>query len=386
MRLYRKRNCQKGRPCGFTCIDPDEICRKELGYGLSQGLTKVSTEVGKRDAIQSNYESHLGRNNFSLPNTAFSAKDLADAVVQASNQLQGEAKENLRKMMDFVMRDGQGTVVSKSWVSYEKDAMNRGGLNSHSSWVRGPGIDRLMANTAPKFNPLSIAIRLRSDIEKLGVSEARLLKKVEELENRGMDAKAAKNSLLETRKEIRMKKEALRHPDYAIAKWFLAKEGVKGFTTSNHRFVTIISSDDFQKGKIIDASLIRENVAKVLDRRAIPKPLTQDEMIATHNIYGAFEKGNTNERVLATYIHEIGHQIHYRSGIEDIPRQSSTKVIGISGYASQSHRETFAEAFVAFVFNPEALRSRDVVLYNWVKSNFETAMQRAGSSQLVPDF
>lgn len=36
------KRCDKGKSCGATCIDRDEICRKDLPPSVSDGLTKVS--------------------------------------------------------------------------------------------------------------------------------------------------------------------------------------------------------------------------------------------------------------------------------------------------------------------------------------------------------
>lgn len=46
----KKRNCEKGKPCGATCIERRDICRKELQDNVSEGMSKVSKEVSKGGA------------------------------------------------------------------------------------------------------------------------------------------------------------------------------------------------------------------------------------------------------------------------------------------------------------------------------------------------
>lgn len=384
----KKRNCQKGRPCGFTCIDPTEICRKELGDPVSNGLSKVASDVSNRDKLQSDYVGHVASRSFSLPDSQFGAKDLANAVVEASNQLQGEAKENFRKMMDFVVRDGQGLLVSTNKVDYDRRASGKGGLNAYSSsWVKSPELERLMDATSGKTNPIDRVKRLEASIEKLKETESRMLEKIKVLEANGQDAKVAKETLLETRKELRMKREALKNPDYAVAERFIARGGMTGFTSSGSRYVVLSDSYGFDKGKQVDANLLSSQVQKTMEQRANWSNLTPEQKANTHSIFGELRAGSV-ERVLGTYVHELGHQIHYRSGIEDPPYYSDTLRRvggrGLSGYSNASYRETFAEAFAAFVFNPTALKQQDPAIYSWVQKNLDMALRNAGSNTLVP--
>lgn len=387
-RNVKKRNCQKGRPCGFTCIDPTEICRKELGDSVSNGLSQVARDVSSRDKLQSDYASHVASRSFSLPDRKFGAMDLANAVIEASNQLQGEAKENFRKMMDFVVRDGQGLLVSTNKVDYDRDASRKGGLNAYSgSWIRSPELERLMGETSGKVNPLNTVKRLEVSIEKLRETESRMLEKIKVLEDNGQDAKVAIQTLLETRKELRMKREALKNPDYAVAEKLIAHGSITGFTSSGSRYVVLSDSYGFDKGKPVDANLLSSQVQKTMEQRANWANLTPEQKANTHSIFGGLRDGSV-ERVLGTYVHELGHQIHYRSGIEDPPYYSATlkraEGRGLSGYSNASYRETFAEAFAAFVFNPTALKQQDSSMYNWVQKNLDLALRNAGSKTLVP--
>lgn len=386
MKIAKKRNCQKGRPCGFTCIDPDEICRKELGQNISEGLGKVSEEVSSRDSLQENFLKILEKNSFSLPNRSFSSKDVANAVIQASNQLEGEAKENLRKMMSFVEKDKQNLVISTTH-SYHNQVTD-------SSWVNSPEFKELTARAYAKGNPSDTVNKLRLDVENLDMNIERLLKKIEVFEKNGQDTKVVVANLLEARKERRIKLEELRYPDFAIAKKVLARDGVRGFTNSNSRNIILIDNPKgyggFNKGRATDATLISKQIQDTMERRANWASLTPEQQSATFNIVGSLGKDKFNERLLATYVHEMGHQIHYRSGIEDPPPKSTTlgRALGrgISGYSNESYRETFAEAFVAFVFNPKALKQQDEPLYNWVRDNLDYALSNAGSSKLIPSF
>lgn len=384
------RNCEVGIPCGATCIDRHKKCRVEFSSDVSTGLDKTSRAIrsegeGGKSSVIRELDNHLRRNTFALPGSKISAEDISKLVGQAAGTLQGESRENLQKMADFIVKDGQGLIITQPRSKYGSDA-RRNGLEAHSSWVGSPELKRLMMETSSdyKSNPLNSVGRMRVKLEGLRDLEEKLVRNIEEMQKRGEDIKTTQNNLLETRKEMRAIKEELKNPNYAISKDFLLRDGIYGNTGSKTRRISLRDDGDFSKNKAIDAGVISSQIQKVIEKRMGSKTLSPEDQTNTYSIRGIMPKGNTNEQILANYAHEIGHQVHYRSGIYDPP--SDRQKVGISGYSNISHREAFAEAFVAYVFNPQALRAADKPLYDWVHSNFERALQNAGSRQLVPDF
>lgn len=59
----------------------------------------------------------------------------------------------------------------------------------------------------------------------------------------------------------------------------------------------------------------------------------------------------SSARVVATWAHEIGHQIHFKAGLPS----PSDELATLTQYARTNEKEWFAEHFVAWLFAPEAL-------------------------------
>lgn len=81
---------------------------------------------------------------------------------------------------------------------------------------------------------------------------------------------------------------------------------------------------------------------------------------------------------LATTIHEVGHQVHYR-GMAATKLGNKYKGLGgekfVSQYAHSNEFEQFAEAFVHYVLNPSGLQASHPRLYKWVEDALEEALK-----------
>lgn len=395
----KRKRCGKGNPCGYTCIERNDRCVLELGKDVSDGVSKAAKTISSRgeprDKDVSKFVVHVTENSFSIPGAQFSGKDLANAMAQAHQGLTGEAKENLRKTMDFVVRDNQSAIISMPRESYVRNGVKAGGveaLENLSSWVKSPEFKRVMQFSygSHKHNPLYLANRLNVQLSGLKIKEGELLRKIEVLSQSGRNPKSYQDELRETRKRMGVAKETLKSPNLNTASFFLGREGLEGFTNSNSR-QTVIMDLGFDKKRGVDVGSLSMGIRETMGKRARWAELSPDDQLSTSNIHGlGRNQKSINERTLSTYLHEVGHQFHYRSGIEDPPRDSISlsrrEGRGLSWYSTQGPREVFAEAFVAFVLNPSALRKYDEPIYNWVSRNFDEALRNAGSQTLVPDF
>lgn len=392
------RRCRVGKPCGATCITRSKICRKDF-------ISEMSDDVGKfRDSVQSrgsggsesrrlpeeareqyqkDFLDHVERNSAGYSTATFQPRDLANLLVQASNDLEGEAKENLKRLMDFVVKDDQVLFVSTRETPKE---------------IRDVKTIKKFVDLLEKSYP-----PLRLDYEvKLG----RIRSLVKEMRDKiKQDQERVKNGQMPMWKErisrIRNKelkeladqlKEA-REKIFAVGVTRTDNPNNWGFTNRTSRRVVVtdrsnIPSDRFVVGERADAKLAAKQVRETMEFRAGKQKLTDEEIHQTKFVVGRFGEGKTTSAYLHVYIHELGHQIHYRSG-EPLPPKDSVSLSrgstlaesnkGISKYSTVNHQETFAEAFAAFVLNPKALRENDEPLYNWVRSNFETAIERVGA-------
>ena len=78
-----------------------------------------------------------------------------------------------------------------------------------------------------------------------------------------------------------------------------------------------------------------------------------------------------------TFIHEMGHQIHYQSGAASLGQQFR-KLGGMTyptEYSRKNALEQFTESFVQYVFNPEGLQERAPRLYKWVDETLEQSLK-----------
>lgn len=56
-----RKNCQRGKSCGGTCIDPRERCVLELGPLLQDGTSKVKGLLAKRSAAEIERDEYWGK-------------------------------------------------------------------------------------------------------------------------------------------------------------------------------------------------------------------------------------------------------------------------------------------------------------------------------------
>ena len=79
----------------------------------------------------------------------------------------------------------------------------------------------------------------------------------------------------------------------------------------------------------------------------------------------------------ATFVHEMGHQIHYQAGAPNLGQQFR-KLGGMTyptEYSRKNHLEQFTESFVQYIFNPEGLQERAPRLYKWVDQTIEQSLK-----------
>ena len=79
----------------------------------------------------------------------------------------------------------------------------------------------------------------------------------------------------------------------------------------------------------------------------------------------------------STFVHEMGHQVHYQAGARNLGRQF-LKMGGMTyptEYSRKNALEQFAESFTQYIFNPEGLQERAPRLYNWVDKTLDEAIK-----------
>lgn len=401
--MSRIRRCQKGKPCGATCITRRKVCRKDLVMGLSEDLGTVRDSVSDRgsaeegtkrvrfpdeasEQYQKDFLDHVERNSTSYAKSTFDHMDLANMVVQASNQLEGEAKENLKRLMDFVRKDDQVLIVS----TYDNTGNKKGIARFISLLNKSQPLWAAEKNGMTSFE--RTLKYMRTLIEELKEKTAQDRQRVREgltpLHRQRIDR--LQSDLKRIGGEIRNAREKL----FSRAITYPLGQGNWGFTSHDSRKTVVVDrstlnpKDRFTPGARVDAKLIAKQMKDNIDFRASKPKLTDEEQSLSHLVVGRLPEGKVNNTYLYAYIHELGHQIHYRSGKEFPPSDSvslnrgrgsmAINNSGISRYSNHHFNEAFAEAFSVFIFNPSALREHDEPLYNWIRSNFDKAIENVG--------
>jgi hypothetical protein len=74
---------------------------------------------------------------------------------------------------------------------------------------------------------------------------------------------------------------------------------------------------------------------------------------------------------LKTYVHEMGHQVHYASGKPTLSSYDWTP----SQYGSTNSAERFAETFVQYIFAPVELKKASPSAYKWVEDTLSSSLK-----------
>ena len=200
---------------------------------------------------------------------------------------------------------------------------------------------------------------------------------VEALEKQGNDPGALNGA--------RSLLKALEEGNFSELKHVMGKaSGAAGYTTRSSGIVNTAmspSSTTFNKRQIqkmiadAEDSLKRQNA--YIDYYKNYKPGTVAPK-AAWDASGAQAGPVGPDQWLATSIHEVGHQVHFR-GLAGTKLGNKYKGLGgekhVSQYAHTNEREQFAEAFVHYVLNPKGLNESHPRLYKWVEDALEEALK-----------
>jgi SPP1 gp7 family putative phage head morphogenesis protein len=164
-------------------------------------------------------------------------------------------------------------------------------------------------------------------------------------------------------------------PGYAAKAYFTMykqSKGVKGFTFregSNH---IVIRRDSKTIGvtKASQLGKIRKSVKDVITKRFEGGRFNLDRSSG-----GQLRYTEPEITWLTTYIHEMGHQVHFAAKELSYEKffEGAERIWKPSVYGGSDNLERFAETFVQYVLAPDSLREASPEAYKWV----DTAMTKA---------
>lgn len=398
----KKRQCTKGKSCGRTCISRVRVCRVDAEEGLSKGLSKVSKGLGDRSRVDGSngdkFLRHMRANSFEVPVRSFNGEDVAKMLNKAVNDLDGEAKVNLDKLRQFAMKDGQALFVSMPYNDYLKKHGDKAAERA-TKWSMSSEYIRLLDRSTPSaYTFAKKKADLEERIDKGTAFVKSLRERIAEREAKGYDTSLDKSTLKKLSSSLREDKKLLRELPMDLARRTMSLDDVGGWTQKFSRYVVINETSlsfSYDRSREIDPKSIQSSIASVIAQRMGATNSTNIDALtlSTHDFTSAYSRPNStisarrNEQILMTYVHEMGHQVHFRAGSPNPPADSVSLgrrvAKGITEYSTTNHFETFAEAFVAYTFNPKALRQADEPLYNWVRDSVDSAMAKAGAMDVL---
>ncbi|MCR9628881.1 phage minor head protein [Vibrio antiquarius] len=133
-----------------------------------------------------------------------------------------------------------------------------------------------------------------------------------------------------------------------------------GFTSKhwNHVVVKAKSTDTLKR---VTAEQLREAMERAMALSATSQQYSLSTIVKA--MYG------DSARVVNTWAHEMGHQIHFKAGSPAAP-----VAYGITQYSELNEFEWFAEHFVVWLFAPEALKDRYPEVFSFITDTVNKAI------------
>ena len=443
-----KRKCKTGYSCGNACISLKKECRSDPQSSLSreraerlmalakgeikprgignlrpQERDQLTLEINKfqRTGIKPSwyvepgtharvddeldvstpearmaFMKHMRNRAIARPGASYDGNTLAAATLKLCDE-PGEVGRNARRMAKFLMDSNVMVAVDNVAPQLRRDTKIDGPIKDldmkhllseevlkkvevNNPSVRGIAGEIIYNKEAVKFHKESIQNL------KTSISEDRRM---------GWDTPAATNEALAYQKQqLQLAKEKLQLGYRTLAAQLMGRPGAGGLA---HRNGIICMLDDPDGVPWSGAGLNPQGMTASFDRHVsqFGQPGYKGGAY-THSFLSS-----RNDQLMATYVHEVGHMVHFASGdtrntivkispalegnIRDAePGNPLGGLLGdtrhfVSDYAMTNRLELFAEAFTAFVVSPAALRQRTPEVYDWV----DDVLRRAQSTPKV---
>jgi hypothetical protein len=340
--------------------------------------------------ISQSFSHHLNTRTFVTPGSKYSPGHLVNSIDKLARYFRGESEHNIGKLKCFVVKSDQALIVSSYERGYKAGvvpwALSDNFLKlldrsiDYVSWAKDIHNDYFQGHSnfssAYKFFKKDQYPYYRHKIKAARREEKSIRCEI------SRSLKGGDPSLTHLREEldyVSCERKFWTSCISAISREFAnvaCVKGVKGKTYSCGNFVTIRDTCEFSP-KDDDPLSVRDTIRRIIHLREHGEGfLSSEQKELTFSFSTA--KENSQYDPVITYIHEVGHQIHFKSHSE--PPKSSVSLArdtlkGITKYSSYSYDEAFAEAFVAYVLNPEALVEYDRPLYDWVDATVNAALK-----------
>lgn len=267
-----------------------------------------------------------------------SHQDIADSL-EAGAQLPGLAGQNMRQMMEFQRKKEIQTV----WSNGREKAFNA--KNDDFAHWKNPDVIKALRNGES------------------GKNKQLMLKAADDLEQGIM------SSTMDT----------------------LGKVKGAGHAPYSSNLIAMKQEAQF---KAINKSTIR-HVKAVVEASVEDSALKRPSFTTGAKLYKRSGKTQMKTELgwLTTYVHEMGHQVHFKAGMPNIDTYVRQAMKGKklskleeslemnqlrwkpSKYGTTNEMERFAETYVQYVFAPDDLKKASPVAYKWVEETMKEALK-----------
>ncbi|MCG9624630.1 F protein [Vibrio mediterranei] len=135
---------------------------------------------------------------------------------------------------------------------------------------------------------------------------------------------------------------------------------VNGFTSRHWNHVVVKAKSTNSLRRVTTAQLT-EAIERVIELS------TTDKQYSFSTVVKAMH--GDSARVLATWMHEMGHQVYFRAGQPAISINQ-----GLTHYSLRNHHEWFAEHFVAWYFTPKLLATQYPDIFEFITDTMQKAI------------
>ena len=172
--------------------------------------------------------------------------------------------------------------------------------------------------------------------------------------------------------ELALENNDFRFMSFEAKKYFTA--GGKGRKTMNG--MTIKGSNHIvlkAKGKQKAIKSVKQMQNDVKDAVNYAKNNQNNPNWDRSNYWSAHGKGRFDEGTswLKTYVHEMGHQVHYTNNLNKLDSYDWIP----SAYGTGNYKERFAETFVQYIFSPVELKKASPSAYKWIEETLDASLQ-----------
>jgi len=336
---------------------------EELAKAARAAERKAKAElkaIKARDPLQPNIAQLQGINK----NNKIQPKDVNDAF-NMMDDMEGLAGANAKKLRQFTeqrecfcswtsgaeIKGRTYDIVNEKTKYLKENAQFRKSLQM----AKDRGIKNVKDN-APAFDPITRELN-RNNIERTKVG----LSHITEILDDGLGSSSAWG-----------------HGKFRVYAT-TGRTDAYGFTFQGANHICMKSKPYYRKLK--DLKKIKEKVKESVELAAKGTPQrTADQGLYRLGYTKAELKKSFLDRKstvlaedawLTTYVHEMGHQIHYVAGR---PAMAGTQWIP-SRYGGSNYMEQFAETFVQYIFDPVSLKKVSPDAYKWVDDTVAAALK-----------